>query len=138
MSTNATFDSLDDGLRVAILGGRQDGRDSAAGFSQVEGSPTAADSGDGAASGESRAAYSAQWGIEVTTDNLAAAREADLILIGVKPITVPELVEQIRPSLTPKKLLISFAASVNTAAIEKAADTDIAVIRSDAEYSIHA
>src|ERR1700691_5690006 len=48
---------------------------------------------------------SAQWGVDVSTDNMAAAEAADLILIGVKPITVPELVRQIRPSLTTKKLL---------------------------------
>ena len=79
---------------------------------------------------EDRAAQlSAQWGVEVSTDNLAAAAAADLILIGVKPIQVPELITQIRPSLTPKKLLISIAASVRTTAIEKAAGMDIGVVR---------
>ena len=29
---------------------------------------------------------------------------ADLILIGLKPVTVPEVVRQIRPALTPQKL----------------------------------
>src|ERR1700683_2958634 len=57
---------------------------------------------------------SAQWGVDVSTDNVAAAGAADLILIGLKPGTVPEVVRQIRPSLTPKKLLISIAASVRT------------------------
>ncbi len=72
---------------------------------------------------------SAQWGVDVSTDNVAAAAEADLILIGVKPITVPELVKQIRPSLTPNKLLISIAASVRTTAIEQAAGMDLGVVR---------
>ncbi len=79
---------------------------------------------------EERAAQlSAQWGVDVSTDNVAAAAAADLILIGVKPIQVPELIEQIRPSLTPKKLLISIAASVRTTAIEQAAGMDIGVVR---------
>src|ERR1700734_4192374 len=47
-------------------------------------------------------ALSAQFGVEVTTDNLAAAMDADVILLGVKPIQVPALVEQIRPALTTK------------------------------------
>src|SRR5271154_4833015 len=64
---------------------------------------------------------SAQWGVDVSTDNVAAAGAADLVLIGVKPITVPELFKQIRPSLTPQKLLVSIAASVRTTAIEQAA-----------------
>jgi pyrroline-5-carboxylate reductase len=72
---------------------------------------------------------SAQWGVDVSTDNVAAAAWADLILIGVKPIQVPELIQQIRPSLTPSKLLISIAASVRTIAIEAAAGMDIGVVR---------
>ncbi len=72
---------------------------------------------------------SAQWGVDVSTDNVAAASAADLIIIGVKPITVPELVRQIRPALNNKKLLISIAASVRTTAIEKAADMEIGVVR---------
>ncbi|MHB1856428.1 MAG: pyrroline-5-carboxylate reductase [Acidobacteriaceae bacterium] len=70
-----------------------------------------------------------QWGVSVTTDNLAAARNSDLILLGVKPQTVPEVIAQIRPALTAKKTIISFAASVKTSAIEKAAGVDLAVIR---------
>jgi pyrroline-5-carboxylate reductase len=72
---------------------------------------------------------SKQWGIEVTTDNLEAARKSDLILLGVKPQTVPELVQQIRPALAAKKTLISFVASVKTGALEKAAGLDLAVVR---------
>ncbi len=70
-----------------------------------------------------------QWGVAVSTDNLAAAQKSDLILLGVKPQTVAELVQQIRPALTAKKTLISFAASVKTAALEQAAGLDVAVIR---------
>jgi pyrroline-5-carboxylate reductase len=72
---------------------------------------------------------SAQWGVDVSTDNVAAAAAADLILIGVKPITVPELVRQIRPALNNKKLLMSIAASVRTTAIEQAAGMEIGVVR---------
>src|SRR6266567_1356425 len=62
-------------------------------------------------------ALSTQWGVDVSTDNVEAARKADLILLGVKPFQVPDLVEQIRPVLTPAKTLVSFAASVKTRAI---------------------
>ncbi len=74
-------------------------------------------------------ALSAQFGVEVTTDNLEAAQQADVILLGVKPIQVPALVEQIRPALTPNKMLLSFAASVTTRSIEDAARCELAVIR---------
>jgi pyrroline-5-carboxylate reductase len=75
------------------------------------------------------AALSAQWGVSVTTDNVTAAGKADLILLGVKPFQIPDLMEQIRPALTPRKALISFAASVKTSAIEDASGMEIPVIR---------
>ncbi len=46
-------------------------------------------------------ALSTQWGVDVSTNNLEAARQADLILIGVKPFQVPDLIDEIRPALTP-------------------------------------
>src|SRR5271163_198736 len=74
-------------------------------------------------------ALSTQWGVDVSTDNLAAARESDLILLGVKPFQVPDLIAEIRPALTPAKLLVSFAASVKTRSIEETAGMQIAVVR---------
>lgn len=73
---------------------------------------------------------SAQWGVEVTTDNLAAAKQANVILLGVKPFQIAGLMEEIRPALDGTKLLVSFAASVKTAAIEEAAGMALPVIRS--------
>ncbi len=78
---------------------------------------------------ERAVALSTQWGVDVSTNNLEAASQSDLILLGVKPYQVPELVEEIRPALTKNKTLVSFAASVKTRAIEEAAGMDIAVIR---------
>ena len=74
-------------------------------------------------------ALSTQWGVDVSTNNLEAAKKADLILLGVKPFQVPGLIEEIRPALTTAKTLVSFAASVKTRAIEDAAGLEIAVIR---------
>ena len=78
---------------------------------------------------EKAIALSTQWGVDVSTDNLAAAREADLILIAVKPFQVPDLIAEIRPALTAKKTIVSIAASVKTRAIEDAAGLDMAVLR---------
>ena len=66
-------------------------------------------------------ALSTQWGVDVSTNNLHAVEHADLILVGVKPFQVPDLIAEIKPALTPKKTLVSFAASVKTRAIEEAA-----------------
>ena len=74
-------------------------------------------------------ALSAQFGVEVGVDNLYAAEHADVVLLGLKPIQVPDVVAQIAPALNPSKLLLSFAASVKTRSIEDAAGCDLAVIR---------
>lgn len=74
-------------------------------------------------------ALSTQWGVDVSTDNRAAAEQADLILIGVKPFQAIDLIETIRPALKPGKTIVSFAASVTTRAIEEAAGLEIGVIR---------
>src|SRR5438045_1152023 len=54
---------------------------------------------------EKAVARAAQWGVDVGTDNLAAARQADFILIGVKPFQVPDLIAEIKPALTPAKTI---------------------------------
>src|SRR5579875_3063854 len=52
---------------------------------------------------ERAAALSTQWGVQVTTDNVAAVRAADVVLLGVKPFQVPALMEEIRPALAANK-----------------------------------
>jgi pyrroline-5-carboxylate reductase len=79
---------------------------------------------------EGRARFlSSQWGISVSTDNVAAAHEADLVLLGVKPFQIPDLITRIHPALTAEKTIVSIAASVTTHAIEEAAEMEIPVIR---------
>ena len=45
-------------------------------------------------------ALSTQWGVDVSTNNLEAVKQSDLILIGVKPFQVPDLIAEIKPALT--------------------------------------
>lgn len=67
--------------------------------------------------------------IKVGTDNAKAVQGADIIFICVKPQTVQEVVEEIRPHISPGQLLISVAASVSTGQIETALGTKTAVVR---------
>ncbi len=78
---------------------------------------------------EKAARLSREWGIAVTTDNRAAARKADLILLCVKPQAVGDVLEEIRADVNPAKLVISIAASVPTAYIEKRLGQNVPVIR---------
>ena len=116
------------GLKVAIIGAGKMGGILLQAF--LKNNLVAAEQIFGTVQHPDRAqALSVQFGVEVTTDNLAAAGQADVILLGVKPIQVPDLMLQIRPALTPQKLVLSIAASVTTRSIEDAAGCDLAVIR---------
>jgi pyrroline-5-carboxylate reductase len=74
-------------------------------------------------------AASGQFPVPVTIDNLAAVRQADVVLLCVKPQVVREVLEEIRPALGPEKLVISVAASVPIASIEKLAGAGVPVVR---------
>ncbi len=78
---------------------------------------------------ERAAVLSTQWGIPVATDNLEAARDAEIVLLAVKPFQVGALLAQIRPALRPGTLLISVAASITTGALEEGAGVEIAAVR---------
>jgi pyrroline-5-carboxylate reductase len=74
-------------------------------------------------------ALSAKLDIQVGTDNAAAAKGADIIIIGVKPQVVQEVIAEIRDQITPDKLIVSVAASVPTSLIEKGLPANIPVVR---------
>jgi pyrroline-5-carboxylate reductase len=67
--------------------------------------------------------------IEVGTDNAKAVQDTDIIFICVKPQTVQEVLEEIRPHITPGQLIISVAASVSTSQIESILGVKTAVVR---------
>lgn len=67
--------------------------------------------------------------VSIGTDNAAAVRRSDVVLICVKPQVVRSVLEQIRPELGSGKLVISVAASVPIASIEKLAGAQVPVVR---------
>jgi pyrroline-5-carboxylate reductase len=67
--------------------------------------------------------------IPLSTDNRAAARAADTILLCVKPQTVGTVLSEIRPELNDRKVLISIAASVPTGYIEQRLTGNVPVVR---------
>jgi pyrroline-5-carboxylate reductase len=133
MTASATLEPANDTapatpLRIAVIGSGKMGGILVQAF--LEANLTAPEHLAATVAHEDRAAaLASQFGIAVTTDNLAAAAAADVILLGVKPQQLPDVVRAIAPALTPGKLLISFAASVKTSAIEAAAGLDIPTLR---------
>lgn len=62
--------------------------------------------------------------------NTTAAASADIVLIGVKPLMVPDLLREIAPVLRPGTVLVSLAAGVTIATFEGIVGDGIPVIRS--------
>lgn len=69
-------------------------------------------------------------GIKVTAGgNKAAAAQADLIVLAVKPGTVPKVVEEIASVLRPDQVLLSLAAALPLAVMEKRVRQPMAMFR---------
>lgn len=68
-------------------------------------------------------------GVEGTLSNADAARSADIVILSVKPQTVPLVLGDLRDVLTPSQLLLSVAASVSTTFIEKHLARAVPVVR---------
>jgi len=62
-------------------------------------------------------------------DNREAVKEADVIILAVKPNDMEGLLNEIKDSLEPKKLVISIAAGITTSYIEKILKKETPVIR---------
>lgn len=62
--------------------------------------------------------------------NTAAAASADVILIGVKPAMVPDLLDEIAPHLRPGAVVVSLAAGVTLATFAKHLGDGVATLRS--------
>lgn len=68
-------------------------------------------------------------GIQVILDNKLLAEKSDVIFIATKPNQVQEVLNEIKPIITPEKLIVSIAAGVTTKKIEKILDKNTRIIR---------
>jgi pyrroline-5-carboxylate reductase len=78
---------------------------------------------------EKAAAMAKELGVSVTTENRTAVLGADIVLIGVKPQVVGDVLKEIAPELNEKTLVISVAASVPTSYIEQRLNGKVPVVR---------
>jgi pyrroline-5-carboxylate reductase len=72
--------------------------------------------------GEKAAALAKGLGVSVTSDNRRAVKGADIILLGLKPQTVGDVLKEIAPEVGEDTLIISVAASVPTSFLEQNLD----------------
>ena len=111
---------------VAILGGGKIGEALLSGL--LRGERTSADVVVSEKHGE-RAAYIAQKYSVKTVDVAEAAAAATTLVLAVKPQDIDSLLSELASHATPRHLVVSVAAGVPTARIEKALPDGVAVVR---------
>ncbi len=69
------------------------------------------------------------YGVRFTQDNLAAVREAGVIVLSVKPQVMEKVLAEVGPALDAGKLVVSIAAGIPIAALERQVGHGVRVIR---------
>jgi pyrroline-5-carboxylate reductase len=69
------------------------------------------------------------YGVRADTDSPAAAAEADVLLLAVKPQNLRALLDEIAPKVRPAQTVISVVAGVPTAVIEQCLSDGVPVVR---------
>ncbi len=70
-----------------------------------------------------------RYGVKATGDNLAAATQADILFLSVKPQIVDALLQEIAPAVDQHKLVVSIAAGVPIAAISRKLGAGVRIVR---------
>ena len=68
-------------------------------------------------------------GIDITSDNNAAVKKSDVVILSVKPFQAVDLLKTIKKDLSPGKMLISVVTGVTMNEIESAIDKKISLFR---------
>lgn len=78
---------------------------------------------------ERRDELHARYGVAVTPSNVSAAREAEIVLLSVKPQTMDAVLDEIAPAVDGSKLVVSIAAGVPIAAIARKLGPGVRIVR---------
>ncbi|MGH7326646.1 MAG: pyrroline-5-carboxylate reductase [Candidatus Rokuibacteriota bacterium] len=70
-----------------------------------------------------------QYGIQLAPSNVELVRQADVVILAVKPQIITPVLREIAPAMTKRKLMISLAAGVSTARIRALVGKDVRLIR---------
>jgi pyrroline-5-carboxylate reductase len=70
-----------------------------------------------------------RYGVRCAKSNVELVREADVVVLAVKPQIMASVLSEIAPSLSRRHLVISIAAGVSTATLRAGAGKDLRLIR---------
>ena len=78
---------------------------------------------------EKLAALSAETGAEVTSSNVTAAEQSEMIMLAVKPQYLGELLDEIKDHVRPEQTVISIAAGKSLAFLESYLGSEAKIVR---------
>ncbi len=78
---------------------------------------------------ESTLAKLAELGVSTFTDNLEAAKNAEVVIVAVKPYHIEGVLKEIKGALSAEKILISIVSGVGMNELAEMAGTDIPIFR---------
>ena len=78
---------------------------------------------------ERREELQTRHGVAVTASNLAAVKQADILLLSVKPQVMDALLDEIAPAMDARKLVVSIAAGVPISAIARKLGPTARIVR---------
>ena len=112
-------------MRIAILGAGKIGESLIAGLRSADWDDIVATSRREERAAELRERH----GVEATTSNADAIKGADVVVLAVKPQDFDVLLGEIAAVVTPEQTVLSVAAAIPTASIERHLATDVPVVR---------
>ena len=112
-------------MRIAILGAGKIGEALLAGLRSSDWADLVASTRREERAAELRERH----GVETTTANAEAIRGADVVVLAVKPQDIETLLGEVGHLLTPEQTVISIAAAIPTARIERHLGSDVPVVR---------
>jgi pyrroline-5-carboxylate reductase len=78
---------------------------------------------------ERRSYLETTYGITTSADNPRVVQESDVVILAVKPQTMPEVLQSIAPTVTRDKLVISIAAGITLQTLQNALGAENRVVR---------
>jgi pyrroline-5-carboxylate reductase len=122
-------------VRVAILGAGKIGESLLAGLSGSDWADIVASTRREERAAELREHY----GVEATTSNPEAIKNADVVVLAVKPQDLATLLGEISHLIQPVQTVLSVAAAISTVSIERHLAADVPVVRSmpNAPSTVH-
>lgn len=70
-----------------------------------------------------------EQGVNITSNNIEASKNADIIILAIKPYQIVAVIEEIKPILKPNQILISLVAGIGLEKLEEVAGSNVQVFR---------